>query len=277
MASNIPTEALDIHNELVLYLGRHIVDTELNDLKNLFKNNPLTPVDIASIKNIYDLFDRLMKYAIIAEGDYTQFVRKLKLTNPNLESYVTEKENAIKRIVDGVIITRADLKLSEKAMESVIRQGNVVQIEAWVRDGLDLATWSDTNGYNIYHYCVDDDASYDALCVAEAIPRLCQTHAFLLSQVNKYKPSRTPLMQACHFSVNDDAYLLALLELFIRHREDIDYERLLLESRRNPRMNNYLAWRQKNPTGSNCLLISIVIINCSIKNVILLKLQMHHL
>ncbi|XP_021354067.1 uncharacterized protein LOC110450721 [Mizuhopecten yessoensis] len=101
MASDIPTEAIDIHNELVFYLGTQIEETKLHQLKNLFRNNPLTPVDIVSIKNIYDLFDSLMRYTRIAVGDYTQFVRKLKLTNPDLERYVKEKENAIKSIVDG--------------------------------------------------------------------------------------------------------------------------------------------------------------------------------
>ncbi|OWF47566.1 Ankyrin repeat-containing protein [Mizuhopecten yessoensis] len=106
MASVIPTEAIDIHNDLVFYLGTQIEETKLCQLKNLLKNNPLTPVDIASIKNIYDLFDNLMRYKTIAVGDYTQFVRKLELTNPDLVGYVNEKENAIKSIVDGDPATR---------------------------------------------------------------------------------------------------------------------------------------------------------------------------
>ncbi|XP_021354016.1 uncharacterized protein LOC110450700, partial [Mizuhopecten yessoensis] len=100
MTSVIPTEAIDIHNELVFYLGKQIVDTKLHELKNLFKNNPLFPVDIASIKSIYDLFDNLMGYKTIVVGDYTQFVQKLKLTNPDLERYVKEKEKEIKSIVE---------------------------------------------------------------------------------------------------------------------------------------------------------------------------------
>ncbi|XP_021353568.1 uncharacterized protein LOC110450406, partial [Mizuhopecten yessoensis] len=102
MASVIPTDpAIDIHNELALHLGTHIVKKKLHQLKNLFRNNPLTPVDIASIKNIYDLFNSLIRYKTIAVGDYTQFVRKLKLTNPDLERYVIDKEKEIKSIVDG--------------------------------------------------------------------------------------------------------------------------------------------------------------------------------
>ncbi|XP_021359226.1 uncharacterized protein LOC110454174 [Mizuhopecten yessoensis] len=101
MASDIPTEAKDIHNELVFYLGRQIKKEEFHELKNLFSNNnPLAPTEVELIKNIYDLFTNLMRYKTIAVGDYTQFVRKLELTNLDLVGYVNEKENAIKSIVD---------------------------------------------------------------------------------------------------------------------------------------------------------------------------------
>ncbi|XP_021339880.1 uncharacterized protein LOC110441101 [Mizuhopecten yessoensis] len=92
--------ALDIHNELVRYLGTQIVGTEFSELRDLFRHMPLTPVDIASIKTISNLFVCLQKYETINVGDYTLFVAQLKRTHPNLVRKVKDAEKEIKSIVN---------------------------------------------------------------------------------------------------------------------------------------------------------------------------------
>ncbi|XP_021354085.1 uncharacterized protein LOC110450733 isoform X3 [Mizuhopecten yessoensis] len=101
MASDIPKEAIVIHNSMVHYLSGHIGKTKLKELTRLFRLNPLTTVEIDSVEDIYDLFEILMRYIEIAIGDYTQFVLQLHRTNPDLAIYVTDKEKEIKSIVDG--------------------------------------------------------------------------------------------------------------------------------------------------------------------------------
>ncbi|XP_021355058.1 uncharacterized protein LOC110451397 isoform X2 [Mizuhopecten yessoensis] len=97
MASNqdIPEEADGIHNKMVYYLGEQINDDHLCKLKGLFKNIPLTPVDIDQIHDISGLFNRLMEKEVIGIGNYTKLISNLQPINPKLATYVKQKEKEI--------------------------------------------------------------------------------------------------------------------------------------------------------------------------------------
>ncbi|XP_021360787.1 uncharacterized protein LOC110455149 isoform X2 [Mizuhopecten yessoensis] len=141
----------------------------------------------------------------------------------------------------------AGVGVSHEDMRITVQLGDVSQIEAWVRTGLDLARWRDRNGDNVYHIYVKYGYHCDALCVMEAIPRVCPTHSSLITEPNSR--GITPLVRACQFStLSDDWFTLAVLEFLIHHSQNINYDQLLRMAQHR-KTHRFLSWRKKNPSG----------------------------
>ncbi|XP_021350227.1 uncharacterized protein LOC110448363 [Mizuhopecten yessoensis] len=103
MASNVNDEVATLHNTMVFNIRTEMFGDQLEKVKCLFEDNPLTPLDMFEIKNIQTLFERLMNYETIDYGDYQKFVSAIRCIHPKVCSMVQEcavKINKLKGNLD---------------------------------------------------------------------------------------------------------------------------------------------------------------------------------
>ncbi|XP_021339933.1 uncharacterized protein LOC110441160 isoform X2 [Mizuhopecten yessoensis] len=98
MASNLSTEVRILHNKMVFDISREIFGEQLEEVKELFSNNPLSSVDISKITNIRQLFQRLMNYETIGYGKYQRFVSKISCIHPQVCSIVQKCAEEINKL-----------------------------------------------------------------------------------------------------------------------------------------------------------------------------------
>ena len=94
-------EAIKAHNDMALYLQRHLVKKSFLELKDLFSDCPLTPEDLEDVQNLKQLLKKLQVYEKISFGDYGYFIEQLKKVDARLATYMKEKEQKIKTILES--------------------------------------------------------------------------------------------------------------------------------------------------------------------------------
>ncbi|XP_033747788.1 uncharacterized protein LOC117332846 [Pecten maximus] len=99
MATNLPTTVIDIHNTMVDKLSQNTTPEDLQRLKDLYNNIPLTRVDMITINTVPVLITRLMDEKIISYGDYKILVPKLESVKPILCDIVNQCTEDIRRIL----------------------------------------------------------------------------------------------------------------------------------------------------------------------------------
>ncbi|XP_060083085.1 uncharacterized protein LOC132562360 [Ylistrum balloti] len=88
-----------IHNKLILYIGQKLNGKEeFQQLKGLFRTNPLAEDEFSNIRCVSDLFEKLEKHETIQVGDYDKLVEKLEIVHPELASHVKTEQNRIVEI-----------------------------------------------------------------------------------------------------------------------------------------------------------------------------------
>ncbi|XP_021366242.1 uncharacterized protein LOC110458703 [Mizuhopecten yessoensis] len=98
MESNVNAELKDLHNKMVCNISTEIFGDQLEKVKFLFKDNPLTPFDMFQIKNIETLFERLMNYETIDYGNYQKFVTAISCIHPRVCSIVQRHAEKINKL-----------------------------------------------------------------------------------------------------------------------------------------------------------------------------------
>ncbi|XP_069134219.1 uncharacterized protein [Argopecten irradians] len=99
MATNIPDEAISIHNDMVDELSVSMTDKEFKKLKRLLEDVPLTASDKRKIKSVQKLFSCLIDKTFIFYGDYEKLKPKLTLVKPSLCTIVQRHAEAIEKIL----------------------------------------------------------------------------------------------------------------------------------------------------------------------------------
>lgn len=99
MATNIPDEAISIHNEMVDELSISMTDQQFKKLKRLLEDVPLTETDKRKIKSVQKLFSCLVDKTFIFYGDYEKLKPKLTLVKPSLCTIVQRHVVAIEKIL----------------------------------------------------------------------------------------------------------------------------------------------------------------------------------
>ncbi|XP_060076623.1 LOW QUALITY PROTEIN: uncharacterized protein LOC132556257 [Ylistrum balloti] len=121
----VTEEAVAAHNELAFKLQQELSDLEINQLKNLFKDCPLSQRQITNIKDINDLFVHLRDAVKISIGDYDHLTLKLRLIKPRMADYVAEQEKHIQGILN-----RDDMSA---ATASTVSKSHTIEIHADLR------------------------------------------------------------------------------------------------------------------------------------------------
>ncbi|XP_033747779.1 uncharacterized protein LOC117332837 [Pecten maximus] len=100
MATNMPTEVISIHNDMVLELSDNMTGPELDRLKHLLGDDTLTPADKEKIETVQQLFICLMDKIFISYGNYEKLIPKLKRIKPSLclivNRYTKERNTILK-------------------------------------------------------------------------------------------------------------------------------------------------------------------------------------
>ncbi|XP_021367282.1 uncharacterized protein LOC110459381 [Mizuhopecten yessoensis] len=103
MASNVNDKVKTLHNTMVFNISTEIFGDQLENVKFLFKDTPLTSHDMFKIKNIQTLFEHLMNYKTIDYGNYQKFESMIGCIHPKVCSMVQEcavKINQLKSNLD---------------------------------------------------------------------------------------------------------------------------------------------------------------------------------
>ncbi|XP_069135394.1 uncharacterized protein [Argopecten irradians] len=111
MATNIPDEAIGIHNEMVDDLSTNISDPEFQKLKRLFGEDSLTGIDMGNIKSVQELFACLVDKVFIFYGDYEQLMPKLEQVKPRLCNIVQDHAKVIRRILNADLFAPAEMTI----------------------------------------------------------------------------------------------------------------------------------------------------------------------
>ncbi|XP_069110249.1 uncharacterized protein [Argopecten irradians] len=99
MASNIPDEAISLHNYMVHDLDGNMTDQEFKKLKRLLEDVPLTETDKRKIKSVQELFSCLIDKTFIFYGDCEKLMPKLKAVKSSLCRIVQHHTDAIGKIL----------------------------------------------------------------------------------------------------------------------------------------------------------------------------------
>ncbi|XP_021349713.1 uncharacterized protein LOC110448013, partial [Mizuhopecten yessoensis] len=96
---DIPQEAISKHNTMVDLLSTELRKNELERLTNRFSRDPVVQADIHRIRNIFELFDQLMRYTVIDYGRYDRLVSVLRNINPKVCKLVESRGQEIWNII----------------------------------------------------------------------------------------------------------------------------------------------------------------------------------
>ncbi|XP_033761267.1 uncharacterized protein LOC117343087 isoform X2 [Pecten maximus] len=147
---NVPTEIIELHNEMVYKLDNEMDSGAVYRLKYLFNGIPFTPKDLSSIDDMPNLIDCLMKYETIQYGQYGPLTDKLEKVNKQMRTMVkkyTEKMAAITG-------TRGNPTAHERTDQA--------RFYKRIRSGADMQTYHqpdrpDTEGASTYHGSQEED------------------------------------------------------------------------------------------------------------------------
>ncbi|XP_033730937.1 uncharacterized protein LOC117320450, partial [Pecten maximus] len=124
MATNIPTAAIEAHNVMVFQLGENITAEELQKLKSLWNNSPLTPDQMHTLNTVSDLINVLWNKLFISYGNYENLLQKLHLVKPALCHIVRKCTKDIRSILEAEQEGKGGRKRKSDTMETSEDFGN---------------------------------------------------------------------------------------------------------------------------------------------------------
>ncbi|XP_069131230.1 uncharacterized protein [Argopecten irradians] len=179
MASKIPDTVISVHNDMVLRLDESILPTELEKLKLLLKDDPLTAKDIDRIKTVQKLFLCLMDKAFISYGDYEKIVPKLILVKPSLRA-ITDRH--IKDINKYSTQSMADVTISMDKPVYQAKEGGVAFLMCSVCPKPDHIVWKKSKSAKPSELVPVDNRKYfygiaaPTLVIKDTYKRLDEAH-----------------------------------------------------------------------------------------------------
>ncbi|XP_060063315.1 uncharacterized protein LOC132543814 isoform X2 [Ylistrum balloti] len=92
--------AIDVHNDLVDYIGQKLDESAFERLRDFFTDIPFKTAELVNIKSVRALVNALIKHTIIDIGNYAKLIQKLRRVHPQLAIHVQKKEDEIKAILN---------------------------------------------------------------------------------------------------------------------------------------------------------------------------------